>query len=73
MANGSVTKRSSGLSMVFSTPNTAAAASSEPRFLTVTPESSPATTASTRALVNHEIASRAASGGPESGRSSTTS
>ena len=58
--------------MVLSTPNTAAAASSEPKFLTVTSASSPATTASTSALVSHEIASRTASGGVGSGRSSTS-
>ena len=66
-------ERRSGLSRVLSTPNTAAAASSEPKFLTVTPESSPATTASTNALVSHEMPSRTASGGAGGGRSSTTS
>ena len=63
IASGSVTSRSSGLSTVLSTPKTAAASSSEPALRTCTPESTAATTASTRALVSQEMAKRTLSGG----------
>jgi hypothetical protein len=47
---------------VFSTPNTAAAASSVQKFVTVTLCSSTVTIPRISALVSHEIASRNASG-----------
>jgi hypothetical protein len=67
IARGRVMNRSSGLRIVFSTPNTAAAASSEPTLRTVTSASRPATIARITALVSHEMPSRTTNGGP-SGR-----
>src|SRR3954452_13963953 len=63
IASGSVMKRSSGLSIVLSTPNTAAANSRLPASSTVTLESTSATSASTSAFVSHEMTSRSHSDG----------
>ncbi len=71
IASGNVMKSSSGLRIVFSTPNTAAAAISAPALWTCTFGSS-ATTASTSAFVSHEIARRASSGGPGRRRPTTS-
>jgi len=53
-----MSSRRSGLSSVFKTPNTAAAASGDPTFLTVTPPNSTATIARTSAFVSYEITRR---------------
>ena len=63
IASGRATSLRSGLSIVFRTPKTAAAASRDPARETCTPLNAPATTASTSAFVSHEMASRTPSDG----------
>src|SRR5579862_116338 len=63
IASGKVISRSTGLSTVLSTPNTAAARSNAPALETSTPLSTAAATPSTSALVNQEMTSRTESGG----------
>ena len=68
IASGIVISLSSGLRIVFRTPNTAAAASSAPALDTVTWLRTAATTPSTSALVSHEMPSLTSSPGPSVSR-----